>query len=743
MNTVKSIKCEKHGNEFNLLEEVPEGDSYLLEITNIVVEGEYRVKNIGGDYKFMDFVNMIEFKKTKEEEVDFEDISLEAAIDMFINFDPNASLFNNVPNPNNITINMKTEYEKKTKKNKTKTVKSEGIYQQIIKVNTMNIKRYEGREIVIKGHIQSGKSRMMVNGALKFFGKGLSSLIVLRNSNDDAVQLINRMKTIIEELKVFLPKRYKNIEIKVVENIKKAEIVNGGKPTICVTIANSATLKKYLNIIETKPNLQKKFVVFEDEKDFIDSANTTTRDMLQTVRSFCYCSFGVSATIMDTMFDYAIESGNVWVMTPPEDYKGLNRMIHCNLEHEAKYCTHKVDDVTKRDKNFVGFFDKFATEKISTDYQDGSWTKEWMPRTCLFRVANTHDANKRVLSYVAHKYTIPAIYYSGGGKVILSLPSRTSRMRLSNGSRSSLTTIKADDGSSFNGKFHVFDNANAGLVLQWLYENGGVKKFDRIAVFAGNMATRSISFGADNYKWCHENNKLWWHLTDEYMLVSDGMKQPELLQVFGRLAVIAKDSVPLRCHGTKQTLIDLHKAYNIQEELIGRAKVTSRGRTMGIAISDLGILADKLGKRKMTRKTKYTLNKVKKVRDEGEGAWGMKEYTHELVEESKCGEPEESKGEEENKEEFNRLTNKMFPKWANTHTKIARFMKNLDPYKLYKKDEYKEIADNIGFNFNISQFLKKNVGTNGYGSLLQKNGRRYKLRDELVNSFVEHFNYSK
>lgn len=96
--------------------------------------------------------------------------------------------------------------------------------------------------------------------------------------------------------------------------------------------------------------------------------------------------------------------------------------------------------------------------------------------------------------------------------------------------------------------------------------------------------------------------------------------------------------------------------------------------------------------------------------------------------------------------EFERLTKKMFPKWAKDNTNIGRFMQNLDPIKLYSLNELKELALNSGYEkFYIRHFQLYNTGktSKGNGKILVKVCNNYKLDDCLVEKFKECFNYTE
>ena len=89
--------------------------------------------------------------------------------------------------------------------------------------------------------------------------------------------------------------------------------------------------------------------------------------------------------------------------------------------------------------------------------------------------------------------------------------------------------------------------------------------------------------------------------------------------------------------------------------------------------------------------------------------------------------------------EFKRLTEKMFPKWVNDDSKIARFMHNLDPERMYSKTELLDYMKIIGLK-DLSQLMNIRIaGTIGFGIIIQKTSEKYSLYPELVNAYNKYF----
>ena len=87
--------------------------------------------------------------------------------------------------------------------------------------------------------------------------------------------------------------------------------------------------------------------------------------------------------------------------------------------------------------------------------------------------------------------------------------------------------------------------------------------------------------------------------------------------------------------------------------------------------------------------------------------------------------------------EFKRLTEVMFPKWSKADTKIARFMRDLDPRKKYTEAEMKEYCKEKGIN-RLRQVMIYQ-GTTGHGYIIKEKYSEYYLYPELVKKFVDYF----
>lgn len=82
----------------------------------------------------------------------------------------------------------------------------------------------------------------------------------------------------------------------------------------------------------------------------------------------------------------------------------------------------------------------------------------------------------------------------------------------------------------------------------------------------------------------------------------------------------------------------------------------------------------------------------------------------------------------------------MFPKWAKSDSKIASFMKELDPNKTYAEVEMKEYAKSKGISTSLNSLCNVKIGvSDGWGIILKKIESSYKLQEDLRVAFNKYF----
>jgi len=263
-----------------------------------------------------------------------------------------------------------------------------------------------------------------------------------------------------------------------------------------------------------------------------------------------------------------------------------------------KYTYHEYYNVIKNDKNFIPFIEKFQTlDPYSTFYN------EKHPQYCLLRVSKTVKPMENVFTHLAKNYsTLVKMVYVGSytklhHKELENIPSIT----LSNGKKS----------ENKNGT-HIFPKGGTpSFILEWLKNNGGVKKFSHIITLAGDLAARSISFGSADWSKCMKENRLPWHLTSMYSTFAKTTDIPEMLQITGRLCIRSFDGVPLTLYITPKDHENLLKGFMITEEFVNRAKaLQNKDVDVDEYVRNLNIFKKKVPSRPLTKSESFKPKKV-------------------------------------------------------------------------------------------------------------------------------------
>jgi hypothetical protein len=633
------------------------------------------------------------------------------------------------------------------------------------KINYLRMLRMKGRNFPVKGYIQSGKTKFMINTAVWFLLNGKSSLIVVRNYTDDSDQLKARISSFTKELYDCLEHYGYDKNVFTVEytdeNKIDADSINGTNPKIMISICNANQLHK---INEKITNNEKgKFVLFIDEADLLHkdveetessgNGELTSAAELQKLYNSAFCSFSVSGTILDSILKNNIKVEDLIVLKKPASYKGHNQFLIEHLKKKCKFATKQSEDVVENDENMIPFLNRFRTLEPFMTLSRGQH-----PRYCLMRVSKVKQPMNRLFDFLNVNYPdIASMIYNGDEtKLFHETLMTVESIRLSNGRIS-----KNENG------VHVFKKgATPSYILEWLKNYGGVSKFSHIITLAGDLASRGISFGSADWGRCD----LPWHLTDMYSTFAKCTDLPEFLQITGRLCIVCTDGVPLTLHITPEDHDNLLKGYNITEEFVHRAMQQDNSVNVKEYVENLNIFKKKLPKRDLTKEVKFKVNTVNTLEeDTRNGGWvtddkGLyilkkittvdnKESVSVLTSEGtvlegvEVAERDDEITEEEiaesreevGVEEYERLR-RIFSKWSTGDSKIAIFMKNLDPNKKYTETEMKSLCEN---NIKrISLVMNKNfANASGWGKIIQKKNNKYRLQPCLVETFKQYFNY--
>lgn len=679
------------------------------------------------------------------------------------------------------TKNEKKDKKKRNKKDKKPEQEKEQSKGLFTDASQTKLEEYKGKTLLCKGYVQSGKTQFIISASVWFVLNNKHSIIVLRNSDQDQAQIFSRISMFSKLLYSYVhqnaPELADKFHLSIRKNKKPRLSDFEGTPKIFLFLGNKTQLQALNETLDQVKDPQ--YTVLIDESDYVDSLDTYVKEELDTLKNRAYTTFGISATIMDNIAEETVTAKNLIVFDKPAGYYGLNSFIkhiipRSNDGRESSYGTYKCDDMLEKDPYLDTFLTNFANNKLTKADNWSPEYKEWHPRDFLLRVTRTHDSNHRLLSTISMRYPkVVCMYYHSTGLTLYLPGEHVDSITLSNGSRSVFRKINYDSGDKglVPGAYHCFKNATPGLVKEWLHVNRGIKQAPRILTLAGDMAARSISFGAANYEQCKQENRLWLHLTGMYALVADSTDQPELLQCLGRLCVVKSDTLPLHLYCTEKVGNDLIKAYNLQEELIFRAKEMIETAELGSinmaeVIQSMTIYKEKVPKRSITKKEHvftneygediiFDLDTTTDQQDElDQGGWTMDMYvdldpqTNEplepIFERLTIPDTESSDEETEYDDEHETIITKMYKIWSdsNNQTKISKFMKSIKPHKVYTQSEILTLSKSC--NIPLSTVLQKDRSSDGkihgYGKIIRKNtNNAYQLYPRLAKSYNRYF----
>ena len=566
---------------------------------------------------------------------------------------------------------------------------------------------------------QSGKTIFSICLAVKCMLEGRTPVFTTRNITGDLNKLKNDIDNFSKKFDDFMEKHsVKDIKFKITcvngDNLEEIE----KKPRIVVCLGNNTQLSNIAKIFKNRPST---FDIIIDEIDFVDyGKNSNVSNVLSELKKISYQTFGVTATPLDTILsEHDIKSINIINLKRPADYRGFIdfqvKLLKIHPETTALNIKSTFDKILESDKNLKPFLEDFAKSK-----PDFIWsTKEYIPNICLIKNSNINDNQDEMFNGICNNFQskVVTIVYNGEG-ICLNYKDIPSSFEI-NG-----TKVKPKTYS----KIDIPD------ILQYLKDNGGVKKFPRIIIIAGILAGRCISYVSRDY--C-------WHLTDMYYNPAKTTPIPEIIQSCGRLCGRNKGKAHLYLHCTERVASSLYDGFHFTNEIIMRAIASPLIENDEELSFDNSIKSVKMNNKKfplgrrITSKVEIKKNEFNLVKGL-DGGININEYKFVEIVEQEPQEEIQENNKEIGEEEFIRLTTKMFPVWKNATSKIANFMKNLDSNKLYSKKEIVDLCDNVGI-VRLGQLKNIKSGTQGFGTIIQEINNKYRLYPCLVVEFNKNF----
>lgn len=465
---------------------------------------------------------------------------------------------------------VKIEKQRKNEGEKSKSRSEKGRESSEEEIDVfMPFTENESRYRMIYSDMQTGKTQIMsIVSSFICLYLGMPVFIFVQNRNADLIQLRDRLTVCFKELneysKIFKaelvvlePERGK---FATKETIKNA--MQGGDPKVFVSLFSSTDIDPIIEMV--KENKLKRYSIMLDESDALDNGDkkSSVSSSFEELCKHAISIDNVTGTPLTTLVYREISGKNFYIASTPDNYKGLGNVNWKDLPYKAEPCNNTNDDPFVKDPNLIPFLARWNKKFIPSVCVDG----KKIPRYLLVRMGRTIEPQLKASIYVHANYpNIVSITWNGGEQ------GTTMRGKLL--PNFSIKLPNSHIKSEYKDGVHYFKNVHIGKLLTYLYNDGykvdGKLKYERIIVFAGVMADRGITFGADNYRDC----EVWWHLTDMYYIGKPSRSIQNLsnvLQACARICGVYNDEVSLSLYSN--WIDGVREAYKLQQELIYRVK---------------------------------------------------------------------------------------------------------------------------------------------------------------------------
>lgn len=614
----------------------------------------------------------------------------------------------------------------------------------------------DGKNFLIYGKCQSGKTAFIMGVAMShvLFSK-CTAVVVLRNSIGDAKQLQERVEEFVTSHKAWMAEKQDRYDVgksltyvyaglKSARNLQKIHDTLSGKiPGMVITIANNTQMQTIKDTIDTIDN--PRYITCIDEADQVAYGNQSV-DFRQTLNDSVLETSGrtytVSATTFDTIFtEKKIKTSSIIVMKPKGYYKGLRQIEKHALRTDALPATGS-NMWFGNDGNVLPVL-KYLNNK-SCNADDYNPRKNYQqPVITLIKATHLNKAQIDLMDKITSNPELDqwaVLVYNGKG-IYISTP-HIDLLNKMGGRRKSSGLQVPETMNIPNCRLFKGQVVNAGL--QYFYDLNKILKKQRkkpishIAIIAGDLADRGISFVSTNYKW---------HPTHMYYVPTEKSTVSHVIQAAGRLCGNFDDNIPLRLYAPESVLDDLVKGTRIQDEMLERANQMELEQSVRSVMKNMKFAKCKVPEKKFGHQEEATIKKKNIVlvgSDGGQSRSGYKKALAKIEEgDYEIDDVSDSKEEEviphPDQKEFNRLTTRMFPKWSKDDTRISRFMYDIVPCKIYHKAEFIKMCSQS--NKSYKNLMKYDNPRIDYGMVFEEVEGGIQMYQSLVQPFIKNFNY--
>lgn len=386
----------------------------------------------------------------------------------------------------------------------------------------------------IDGDIQSGKTKTTLSYMLLSVMYSLKTIVVVRNINDDSIQMMNAATKLLNRQSVYFKKMFQSNVQQSCCNVK--DITNWAYNPNCnilVVMANTSQLGK---LVSTLKGIETSFSLFIDEADQLlhtapsKSEKNVSKYMKQLVEK-SKCTYLVSATNYNNYFNAGIYVNHIIRVPVHIHYKGINALQFNTLD----IATNNAPSIFDKSNQLLNVIDTLTHRELYPSHPTILLAK-------CSRLVSHQDEIVRFISNSKYSSTWSALSYNSEGVTIFS-------SNLIGQQEIVIDTVvgQPDDSYTQQGVFR-FKGLGIMQALSFMKQ----LKNTRIIISSGMLAGRCINFMDDEYDW---------HITDEYIDPAITATIDSIIQSL-RICGIQKNETPLTVWCTESVKKDILATYN-------------------------------------------------------------------------------------------------------------------------------------------------------------------------------------
>lgn len=486
-------------------------------------------------------------------------------------------------------------------------------YIRVLRNNFVNLYQvnHEAKELLIYGMPQAGKSAFTFANAIIQIMKGKSCIFVVRNSIQDAIHMKEKTKRFSKMLKSYGLQSLDTVyagdmvchwetedDNKIIKEVSNHEHIRealfGNKKKMVIALANMYQLNAINYLCRGHTN---EIVLLIDEADSLSygTPDIPTNIAFTKMKEIVSQKIEITATPWDNLIgNENLQNQDIVILEPPRHYHSIRSSI---IFHELLYPIDKFKgDLIEEDANFVSFYEEMSIHPI--------FEKEKHPIIVLHKTSTLCKHHKVFFEYFKQNYPDWVVIKEDSDNICMFVNVLDNKG----------VKIKKHEFTGIDGVYTFSNKIIVPEILQWLYDNGGVRKFPRIVIKSGHFSGRSRSYVSTNG---------FWHLTHQYY--SGAKTTPALIQEM-RLVHDRPDAIPLRCYAPKDVCKNIQRSAVMLDEQMDRLISQKSGVNVRSFVREGKWNSNKLPSKKIKLTVGKANGNFKLERVEKDSGWNLSNY---------------------------------------------------------------------------------------------------------------------